>query len=496
MRGCNGATDTHPAPAMHRLLLPEIVTRADGTAVDAARLKQPALALAASSTLPHPKDPTATQTPGKAYRALILAAIAAGLVLLLGATLSGELFRPLRESVAAGRLDPGVLTLTLVWVGLGLAMLLVRTALWMRYRPAAAATVHDAPSMTVVIPAYNEGAMVQRSIDSVVRANYPLERLQIIVVDDGSTDDTWAHIEAAAARHPGRVTTLRLARNQGKRGALAAGFRAARGEILVTIDSDSEIERGTLLAVAGPFRDSKVGAVAGKVVALNRDQGWIPRMLHVRFVLSFDLQRSAQSVFRTVYCCPGALAAYRSNVVLPVLDEWLSQRFMGVACTYGEDRAMTNLILEQGRDTVYQSSAVVHTLVPRTYGQLCRMYLRWDRSHVREECRYVARTLWTRPLGAMLVSLVDKVVTNVGIPLGWAMLAALIGLTLADPTVLLRVLAVIGIGAAFSMLYYLHSERSLRFVHGISYAYFAFFGLWWVFPWAVLTVRNKSWMTR
>lgn len=482
---------------MHRLLLPEIVTRPD---ISPAAVVAPHVAIGPTTRRiqaeAEPPQPSTAPPSGRTYRALVLLAIAAGLTALMAATLSGELLRPLRESVAAGRLDPDVLSLTLVWVALGLAMLLVRTALWMRYRPAAAASLADAPSLTVIIPAYNEGAMVQRSIDSVARADYPADRLQIIAVDDGSTDDTWAHIEAAAARHPGRVTTMRLARNQGKRGALAAGFRAARGEILVTIDSDSEIERGTLLAAAGPFRDPKVGAVAGKVVALNRDQGWIPRMLHVRFVLSFDLQRSAQSVFRTVYCCPGALAAYRSNVVLPVLDEWLSQRFMGVPCTYGEDRAMTNLILEQGSDTVYQSTAVVHTLVPRTYRQLCRMYLRWDRSHVREECRYVARTLWTRPLGPMLVSLVDKVVTNVGIPLGWAMLASVIALTLSDPLVLLRVLAVIGLGAAFSMLYYLHSERSMRFVHGIGYAYFAFFGLWWIFPWAVLTVRNKSWMTR
>jgi hyaluronan synthase len=104
--------------------------------------------------------------------------------------------------------------------------------------------------------------------------------------------------------------------------------------------------------------------------------------------------------------------------------------------------------------------------------------------------------VWTRPAPALAASLVEKVVTNGSIPLGWAMLGTLAVLTVADPTVLLRVLALIGVGAAFSMLYYLHSERSMRFVHGIGYAYFAFVSLWWIFPWAILTVRNKSWMTR
>src|SRR6266853_1157393 len=128
-------------------------------------------------------------------------------------------------------------------------------------------------------------------------------------------------------RFPGLVTPIRLPENCGKRGALAEGLRRARGEIVVTVDSDSMIERGALLAIAGPFRDPRVGAVAGKVAVHNRRANLIPRMLHVRFILSFDLLRSAQSVFRTVYCCPGALAAYRACVVLQVLCEWERQTF-------------------------------------------------------------------------------------------------------------------------------------------------------------------------
>ena len=349
--------------------------------------------------------------------------------------------------------------------------------------------------MTVVIPAYNEGAMVEQSIESVVAARYPRDRLQIVVVDDGSTDDTWKYIQRAAARHPGLVTALRFERNQGKRAALAAGFRAAHGEILVTIDSDSVIEPQALLAMAGPFRDARVGAVAGKVAAYNRDRGLIPRMLHVRYVLSFDFQRSVQSIYRTVYCCPGALAAYRASVVGEVLEPWLAQRFLGVPCTYGEDRALTNAILERGFDTVYQGSAVVHTLVPDTYGQLCRMYLRWDRSHVREELRFL-RIVWKRPLVPMLFSLLEKLVANVGIPLGWISLAVLAAIVASNPIVLMRLLVAIGVSSAFSMLFYLYSERSLRFVHGIAYSYFAFFTLWWIFPYAIMTVRSRSWMTR
>ena len=247
--------------------------------------------------------------------------------------------------------------------------------------------------------------------------------------------------------------------------------------------------------MAGPFRDPRVGAVAGKVAVHNRDRGWIPRMLHVRFMLSFDFQRSAQSMYRTVYCCPGALAGYRASVVHEVQEAWLDQRFLGAPCTYGEDRALTNAILERGFDTVYQGSAVVHTLVPDTYGRLCRMYLRWDRSHVREELRFL-RIVWRRPPAPMALAVLEKLVTNLGIPLGWTAVAMLATIALADPMVLARILVIIGIGAGFSMLYYVYRERSLRFVHGILYSYFAFFALWWIFPWALVTVRSRSWMTR
>jgi hyaluronan synthase len=433
--------------------------------------------------------------PGRGYRMVVGSAIVLGLAAMLVALVSGELFRPVRQAVEDGSLSASLLNPGLIWVWVGLLMMAARTLLWFCYRPFDPATRDSAPTMTVVIPAYNEGAMVEKSIDSVAAARYPRGRLEILVVDDGSTDDTWTYIERAAARHPGLVTAVKLERNQGKRVALATGFRAARGTILVTIDSDSVIEPDALLAMAGPFRDPRVGAVAGKVAAFNHDQGWIPRMLHVRFALSFDFQRSVQSVYRTVYCCPGALAGYRASVVHDVLEPWLDQRFLGVACTYGEDRALTNAILERGFDTVYQGSAVVHTLVPATYAGLCRMYLRWDRSHVREELRFL-RIMWTRPPVPMALAVVEKLVTNVGIPVGWAVIATLAAFVVTDPAVLLRVLLVIGVGAAFSMLYYVYRERSLRFVHGILYSYFAFFTLWWIFPWAILTVRSRSWMTR
>jgi hyaluronan synthase len=382
-----------------------------------------------------------------------------------------------------------------LWAGMGTLLLCVRTALWMRYRPAAPASLRDAPRLTVIIPAYNEGAMVRRAIDSAATAHYPSDRLEVFAVDDGSTDDTWEHIRRAADRHGGRVTAVRLPKNMGKRRALAEGIRRATGDVIVTMDSDSEIEPAALLAMAGPFRERRVGAVAGKVDVLNREAGLIPRMLGVRFVLSFDFLRAVQSTYGTVYCCPGALTAYRAAAIRPLLDRWLNSTFLGAPCTFGEDRDMTNLVLGAGLDTVYQRNAVVRTIVPTTYARLCKMFIRWDRSYVREEIRYLG-IVWRRPPRAFFLSIFETLVNNLRFPISYVSFALLTAGLVAHPMRLLRILFVIGLFELFNALYYLKSERSPDFLYGVLYGYFAFFGLFWIFPYAAVTVRARSWLTR
>ena len=378
---------------------------------------------------------------------------------------------------------------------MGMMLIVIRTLLWVRYRPVAPVSHDDAPGMSIIIPAYNEGAMVRKAVEACARAEYPRDRLEIIVIDDGSTDDTWTHMEAAQRERPDLVKTIRFPVNAGKRTALAAGFAAATGEILVTVDSDSLIERGALLAIAGPFRNERVGAVAGKVCVLNRFQSVLPRMLHVRFVLSFDFLRSVQSTYGTVYCCPGALSAYRASVIKALVPAWMHQRCLGEVCTIGEDRALTNDVLAAGYQSVYQRTAVVQTLAPATYRQLCRMFLRWDRSYIREELR-LWMILWRLPFPALALTLIETMITNLRYPVAYSSLGLMVYLSIQDPLTIVRLLMSIGIVSIFYSLYFLHSERSREFFYGILYAYFHFLSLLWIFPYALATVRNRSWMTR
>ncbi len=228
---------------------------------------------------------------------------------------------------------------------------------------------------------------------------------------------------------------------------------------------------------------------------LNRLSGVIPRMLHVRFVLSFDFLRSAQSMFRTVYCCPGALTGYRLSVVREVLARWEGQTFFGVPCTYGEDRALTNFVLEAGYDTVYQRSAVVHTVVPDSYAQLCRMYLRWDRSYIREEVVF-ARVVWKRPPIWRALAIYESTITNLRFPVAYASIVLWAINAVRDPDSILRMLLAIAVVSTLYALYFLRSERSWDFAYGILYGFFSFFALSWIFPYAAVTIRARGWLTR
>ncbi len=421
--------------------------------------------------------------------------ILAGLCVLIFFSLQAQTFQPLVTVAESRGIRADFLRPSFLWFTMGSMLLLFRTLLWFTYRPHPLASREDAPRMTVVIPAYNEGAMVAKAIDSVAAASYPPDRLEIFVVDDGSRDDTWQHIKKAATRHPGRVQTLRLDQNSGKRVALAAAFRRASGEVFVTVDSDSVVSPNALLALAGPFASQRIGVVAGKVLVYNRAAGIIPRMLYVRFTLAFDFIRAYQSTFGTVYCSPGALSAYRASAVLAVLDRWVNQRFLGCRATIGEDRALTNDIMRQGYDSIYQRNAVVLTVVPTKYRQLCRMFLRWNRSYIREEAR-LALVLPHRPLLPRIIACCDSLITNLRFPILFVTILLMGTQFLYHPLMFPRMFAAIAAVSLLYSLYYLRSERSLSFVYGIVFEYYSFFFMFWIFPWALLTVRARGWLTR
>jgi hyaluronan synthase len=372
----------------------------------------------------------------------------------------------------------------------------VRTVLWWRYRPYPLPT-GPWPKVTVIIPAYNEGAMVEKAIYSAAASDYPEGKLEIIVIDDGSKDDTWFYIDRAHKRFPQLIKAIRFRKNRGKKEGLHAGFTQGKGEFFVTIDSDSVISPDTVRQVVAPMiQDATVGAVAGNVKVYNRFQSLLARMLAVRFVLAFDFLRASQSIYGFVTCTPGALSAYRRSAVMPVLEGWRRQTFLGAPATIGEDRALTNCIVREGHHAVYQRTALVHTVVPETYKGLCKMFLRWDRSNFRENWVQLKFIFTKYRDKDRLLPILDFFITQVEFPLTYLFLGLLMFSFAVYPIVMVKFFAGLGVFTLVYMLYYLSQERDWEFIYGILYSYFAFFALNWVQPYAFLTVRNSRWLTR
>lgn len=389
-------------------------------------------------------------------------------------------------------LDAGLLALAMASV----LVMLWRVWLVSRYRPVASVPDDALPSLTVVVPAYNEGAQVLRTLQSLVDSDYPRDRLQIVAVDDGSKDDTWRWIAHGRATLGDVITAVRCRTNRGKRHALYEGFERARGEVIVTVDSDSEVAPDTLRLMVSPMvRDARVGAVAGNVRVLGASHP-IARMLDVSFTFAFEFMRASESEVDTVACCPGALSAYRRDLVESFKDEWLAQTFLGQPAAIGEDRAMTNLVLKSGHFVKFQSNALVFTEVPSTTRQLSRMYLRWARSDVRESL--------------VLASFVfgrfrDSSAWGARFNCAWAISRTVLRALSFVPMVLMVVVApklllpMLVAGLAWALMpacVYLLCRGGRHGVWALPYSVYATLALSWIGPWAFVTPQKSAWLTR
>lgn len=374
-----------------------------------------------------------------------------------------------------------------------------RVGLWWRYRPMAGVNVGRLPRMSVIIPVFNEGPLSGNAIRAAAASRYPLERLEIIVIDDGSTDDSWAHILSAAREISTRVrvVTLRHHENLGKRRALRLGFRRATGDVFVTVDSDSLLHPDALVNGVAPLvRDARIGCVAGCVEVLNPADSVITRFLKCSFSLSFKFVRAYQNAFRGVFCTPGALSFYRADFVRKVADEWVNQRFMGATCTIGEDRSMTNLFLREGWLTAYQGNAVVRSKMPSTYSGLCRMFLRWARSNLRETVvmfRFLFQPFRAKHLAAFRINMI---LATAGLVLPPILIANNLLLVAGMDWNVFHQFGILMIYAATASLIYYLNEGDNDWVWLFVYELFWVACLSWIIPYAALTLRKTGWLTR
>jgi hyaluronan synthase len=377
--------------------------------------------------------------------------------------------------------------------------LILQTYLWAKYKPVSAPSRDGQPwpFVSVVMAALNEEDLVRQAIDSVFLSQYPKDRLELICINDGSSDLTLHYMMKAKQKYGDRVKVVDFHKNQGKRRALYVGFKKAKGDVVVSFDADSLLGKSALRNVVLPLmEDPQTAAVSGRVAVLNEKDNFLTRMLSVRYSVSFDFGRAYQSTYGTVVCCPGALTAFRRDVVFPLMPEFLSQRFMNELCLHGEDRALTTLILRTGRYVKYQSNAVVYTTVPTKYGQMNKMYLRWTRSYVRESA-FQARFIFSKYREKnRILPIIDFIFLNFLHPFHLFSLGIIVYSFVVNPIFMVRHIAFLVISSFVLSLYYLRTNKSMAFLYGIPYGLITAFLLWWIVPFSVLTMKNQDWLTK
>ncbi|MCQ9182256.1 glycosyltransferase, partial [Streptomyces sp. IBSBF 2953] len=220
--------------------------------------------------------------------------------------------------------------------------------------------------VSVIVPAYNEKECIANTLKSLAQSTHPIE---VIVVDDGSTDDT-SEIARAAATSFG-MTNVRVVRqeNAGKPAALNNGVRSASHDIVVMMDGDTVFEPEAVHHLVQPFANPKVGAVAGNAKVGNRDT-IIGAWQHIEYVMGFNLDRRMYDLLRCMPTIPGAIGAFRRDAVLEVGG--MSED------TLAEDTDITIAMHRAGWQVVYQEHARAWTEAPGSLKQLWSQRYRWS----------------------------------------------------------------------------------------------------------------------
>jgi hyaluronan synthase len=349
------------------------------------------------------------------------------------------------------------------------------------------------PTATFVIPCMNEQDAIAHTVRQCLSAEYPREKLEVIVVNDGSTDRTPEILDQLQRDYP-ELVVVNWSLNRGKRYAMAEGFRLARGEIIIQLDSDSYIEPAGLRHLVAPFVNPEIGGVCAHADPTNADQNVLTRMQAAYYFVSFRILKAAESSFMAVFCCSGCSSAYRRELVMPILDEWLKETFLGLPVTWGDDRALTNRILAAGYRTIYTDRAQAFTICPDNLRTLIKQQVRWKKGWLVNSIfasRFIART---HPFVAFTYFF-PLIALTVLTPLVAA--RALIYEPLVHHTLSAYYVAGVFSIAVLVTIFYRHVQRGNKYwPYVFAWSALNMFVLSFVMLYAVATIQNRRWGTR
>jgi peptidoglycan-N-acetylglucosamine deacetylase len=250
-------------------------------------------------------------------------------------------------------------------VATALVVIRTLTVIWLASRFRRPGGTNFTRSLSVVIAAYNEDKVIRRTLRSLLDTDYEGE-LEVVVVDDGSGDQTAREVQSVAAEDE-RVHLLRQA-NLGKAKALQRALASVRNGIVVFLDADTHFQRDTLRKLVGPFADEKIGAVSGHAKVGNL-RSFIAKCQALEYTVGFNLDRRAYTSWNCITVVPGAISAIRKSAI----DE-----AGGLSLdTLAEDTDLTLALHRCSQRIVYSPDAIAWTEAPETVRTLARQRFRW-----------------------------------------------------------------------------------------------------------------------
>lgn len=351
------------------------------------------------------------------------------------------------------------------------------------------------PTVTFVVPAKNEEDNIAETIRRFSEVSYPREKIEVIMINDGSTDNTLEQmylIQKECVDKGMSVEVIDWKVNRGKRDGMAEGVRRAKNEIIIFIDSDSFIDPNCVHHLVKYFSNPRVGAVSGHTDVYNRDTNLLTKMQSLRYYVAFRIYKAAESIFGNVTCCPGCCSAYRREYIVPVLDSWLNQYFLGVRCTFGDDRSLTNFVIRK-YEAVYAPQARALTVVPDTFRKYVKQQQRWKKSWIRET--FIAASFMWRKNFFAAVSFYSYMFLAFAAPI--VFINALFYYPIFK-THLFPWSYLLGLSLMLMLhgIYYRnHVKKSNWFLPVITFWFYTIL-LMWQLPWAFITMRDTRWGTR
>jgi cellulose synthase/poly-beta-1,6-N-acetylglucosamine synthase-like glycosyltransferase len=253
------------------------------------------------------------------------------------------------------------------------------------------------PTITVVIPLFNEGKSIYDTIVSLVKLDYPQDKLEVTVVDDCSTDDSYEWACKAARAYP-NVRVLRNPVNMGKRKGINHAVRESTAEIIVSVDSDVIVYPTALRELVARFVSPEIAAVGGRIHVCNPNENWLTRLQTIKYYFGQEHLKNLERGLRSVLCLSGCLTAYRRHVLIelePILE---NRNILGVPIKYGEDRFLTHQIVKRGYRTVMTMKAMCFTKAATTLRGYFNQQLRWKRSNIVDFIIFSASSWRMHPL--------------------------------------------------------------------------------------------------